>query len=286
MKYIKDIIHWFSNIFGILYFFLRQIRYGDFRCHITYERQERPLAILANGPSLKMVLDDRRPLEQCDLCCVNYFAVSEVFLSLRPYIYVLADPEFWLDSPDYEQKRAPLFDVFMNKVDWPMELYVPFVTKKSVDIERLFSPNPNITIRYYHTSNWPSFPSMRHWAYRKGWAMPAPQNVTIACIYIGINKGYRLIDLYGVDHSWTEQLTVNSHNEVCLVDRHFCDQDSEPQPWLDLYLQPYRMHQILRDLAQMFDSYHFLRSYGDSRGVTIVNHSKNSFIDAFERAND
>ena len=115
--------------------------------------------------------------------------------------------------------------------------------------------------------------------------MPRPQNVVIPSIFIGINEGYKQIDLYGVDHSWTKEIRVNNNNQVCLINSHFFDNKTpELKPWHKGIGEPvYKMHEILRDLAWMFDGYYKLREYADNIGCRIINKTPDSFIDAFER---
>ena len=281
---LKNIYSWIKQLFGTIYFFLRQLRHSDFKQPIKYEVKDRPLVILANGPSFKNVLENLDVLKGSDVCCLNHFAINDVFFQIKPNLYVLADPGYWIDHQRSIEDRAPVFENLLNKVDWSMELYVPFLSKKEFNWKTFFSTNKNIKICYIHNLEWTGFSSMRNWSYRKGLAMPRPQNVTVVCLFVGINKGYKKIDIYGVDHSWTELLIVNDKNQVCLCDRHFWDQDTPPtQVWYKID-HPYLMHEALRDIAYMFESYHYIRSYADSRNVRIVNHTKNSYIDAFERA--
>lgn len=101
-----------------------------------------------------------------------------------------------------------------------------------------------------------------------------------------INSGYKTIYLFGVDHSWTTQLCVNTLNQVCLRDLHYYDNKHvDLKPWLKGSGEPYKMHEVLRDLAHMFDSYHELQNYANYINNTkIINKSKESFIDAFTKA--
>ena len=126
---------------------------------------------------------------------------------------------------------------------------------------------------------------LEYFLYKKGISAPGSQNVLITSIYAMINMGYSKIFLYGADHSWTSQMIVNQSNQVCLSDHHFYDiLPSALNPWLKADGSPYKMHEILDDLRRAFYSYHELNSYALYIGaVTIINMTKMSFIDAFEK---
>ena len=63
--------------------------------------------------------------------------------------------------------------------------------------------------------------SKRQYCYDCNLAMPSVENVMVASLYIAIYLGYKTVELYGVEHSWTKSLYVNDHNQVCLHDDHF-----------------------------------------------------------------
>ena len=103
-------------------------------------------------------------------------------------------------------------------------------------------------------------------------------------IYVSINIGFSEVNILGSDHSWTKELFVNNENQVCLTDNHFYDKTKlEFNVFRRLDGSVYKMHEILRDYAYMFEGYHLLRKYGDYIGVKIYNRCSNTFIDAFER---
>ena len=116
--------------------------------------------------------------------------------------------------------------------------------------------------------------------------MPKAQNVLVPSIFNAINMGYKEIRIYGADHSWLECIRVDNQNRVCLTDSHFYDKEKvKLEPWIKATpgREVYKMHEVLRDIAQMFDSYHQIRWYADKVGRRVVNCTKDSFIDAFER---
>ena len=149
-----------------------------------------------------------------------------------------------------------------------------------------YSTNNCIKIVHFNNVTYDGFECFRNFLYKKGWAMPRVQNVVVASIFLGINMGYKTIRLYGVDHSWTRTLGVNTKNQVCAVDSHFYD--NQPAHFTPYGKDPttkkiMTLDELLHAFARMFESYHKLRKYADSRRCRILNCTKDSFIDAFER---
>lgn len=274
---IKQIIKVFSDCiyksFATIIWLLRAVVLTDFRNHIK-KGDHKQLSILANGPSLSKELESIN-LDEGDFSVLNFFYKSPVFKQIKPTVYVLADPYFFTDD-----HMMPI----LESVDWPMSLFVPYRAWRSLSVLKK-CPNKHIHVIPYHTGDYAGFECIRHWLYKHGLSMPIAQNVLVPSIFNAINMGYKEILLYGVDHSWTETIRVNSRNEVCQVNTHFYDdKEVELKPFKKCSGEQYLMHEILRDFAQMFESYHYIRKYADLVGCRIINCTKNSFIDAFERA--
>lgn len=272
-KCLNGIQKTFNSILWVCIALFRQ----GFKNRIKSENREKNLVILAGGPSLKNDIENI-DFNSSDISVVNAFFQSPWFKRLKPHYYVVADPVFFRR----EENLSPI----IRDVDWDMVLLVPTIAWKNM--KNLHSvPNKNITILPYNSLPYNGFECIKYKLYENGLSMPKVQNVLVASIFTGINLGYKEIRLYGVDHSWTKTLGVNSQNEVCAVDDHFYDKnESTFSPyWKDPETKEmFKMHELLRAFAQMFESYHVLRGYADYKGVRIVNCTKESFIDAFERA--
>ena len=114
--------------------------------------------------------------------------------------------------------------------------------------------------------------------------MPMLYNVLQPTIFNAIKMGYKEIRLYGVYHSWTEEIRVNDKNEVCLIDRHFYDEKNiKLLPLKKTNGEILKMYEILSDLSKVFFSYCQVRKYADYKKCKIINCTENSYIDAFER---
>ena len=73
------------------------------------------LVILANGPSLNSTVEHNRAfLDSRTLLAVNFCATSPMFTELKPELYLIADPLFWI----VDEKREALFGALAQKTDW------------------------------------------------------------------------------------------------------------------------------------------------------------------------
>lgn len=256
-------------------------RAQNLKNYIEKGNMTKPVMVVANGP--KSCLDETPNRQECVFCFMNNSPLSPIFWKIKPEYYIQADPLFFKDVPpkqDIKYTREKL----INEVSWDMVFFVPFYQYEKA--LKIYSSNQHLNILPYHDSNISINLECekKNIIYRLGLDAPIVQNVVVGAIYCLINSGYKKLELYGVNHSWTTQLLVNEKNEVCLKDEHFYDKkEAKITPWYKVSGSIYKMHEILRDLAQMFDSYWVLKDYAESEGVTIINKTKGSFIDAFER---
>jgi len=280
---LKYILNSLSLLLKTVWWFMRQIKNENFKNYIQYKTQNKSLVILANGPSLAdELLKIDKMINTVDFCVMNNMSKSPLFYKFKPKYYVLTDPLYFKGQNMSEKEN----DVYknMSKVNWKMNLFVPYYSIKSIDIYNKINNNTNIKIVYYHTNQYKGFSSIKNYLYTKGLSIPSCQNVLIPSIYIAINMGYNNINLYGVDHSWTKEIRVDNLNRVCLTDRHFYDNNNNNlTPWISCSGEQYKMHEILRDLAYMFEGYHEIKKYAYIKNCKIINCTENSFIDAFDR---
>jgi hypothetical protein len=105
--------------------------------------------------------------------------------------------------------------------------------------------------------------------------------------FIGILLGYKQIELYGVDHTLLDGLTVDEHNRLCRIKSHYYDKgQAEAEPIFFNATnppRPYSMHTYLAETAELFRGHEVLRDWAKEQGVRIINRTRNSLIDAYER---
>lgn len=239
------------------------------------------LVILANGPSLnKTVAEHRDFLDTKTLLAVNLCATSPMFEELKPELYLIADPLFWI----VDEKRENLFGSLAEKTTWPLHLFVPARALTDKKWRPIIEMNPNITVHIYNTTPIEGFPGFARYIYRKGLGMPRPHNVLIPSIATALRMPFKKIYLAGADHSWLPEITVTDDNEVLMHQKHFYDRDtSKADTVKQENLSSAHLHTILWHMHTAFKAYFILEDYARKLGKEVINITPGSFIDAFPR---
>lgn len=238
------------------------------------------LCLLANGPSLKKVLERitiDNEFKNVDFIVMNYFSRDALFWKIKPKHYCFADPIFFQES-SRTQESIDMYATW-NKIDWDINVYVPKNIKKQF-IKFAKITNPNIHVVGVNTVTYYGYERFRNFFYKKGLSMPESQTVAIMTIYVAIQLGYSIIRLYGVDHSYTASLVVNEKNQLCRRYEHFYkDNEAELRP----INPPIDMMSFFFVLTKVFDGHKKLASFGKYMHIKILNCTKDSYIDSYDR---
>ncbi|MER0442561.1 hypothetical protein [Emticicia sp. W12TSBA100-4] len=254
-----------------------------------FSNQKPNASILGNGPSLNQALADNLDfLKETDIYCVNLFALSTVYASLKPQNYVLLDPAFFMFSEqnDGRQDIKKTFDAIIQQTDWPMRLFVPARSKNSYIVKKLKQERPNIQICFFNYTIVRGFPIFRHWFFKHNLGMPQCQNILAASLYVALLQDYKNVYLFGADHSWHEEIRITEQNEFEMRQVHFYDNANnvKHEKVIDVRnnSRP-RLHAQFLSLHKVFYSYEILGAFAKSRNINVLNASKKTYIDAFER---
>lgn len=247
-------------------------------------RQDRTVYLLGNGPSLKNDMEAIKKLKGADFIVVNFMANNPLFWEIKPRYYTLMDPLFFTNRKEnrHMESLEALFDSF-NRVDWEMTIFIPVQHEESF---REFSRinNPKIKITALNTfSSYVASDNARYFCYKKGYAMPQVQNVTIGAIFAMLNMGYGSIYLYGVDHTYLDSLKVNDKNELVHVYHHFYESAPNIVRVTDAFGHHNSLAEELQTIVNIFASHEQCRKYADYLGANIYNLTKGSQIDSYER---
>lgn len=286
----EKIIAFVRNAFDTALYFAVMAVKENFRNYVrragTVGEPKPSVLILGNGPSLSGDLPrliERGEHLSKDVMAVNYFALDERFATVRPAYYVLSDPMFFRDSV-YRDRVAELYRVLNERVTWPMNLYVQYYNPERFDY-RAALPNPNIRIVRFHTQVYRGFRSVEFWLFRHGLGSANFGTVVQVCEYVALLLGYRTLELYGVDHTLLDGLCVDDENRLCRAVGHYYDDApavSEPI-FQKVPRRPYTMAVYLAEVAELFRGHEVLRDYARSLGARIVNRTRGSMIDAYEK---
>ncbi len=239
------------------------------------------LLILANGPSLNDTVRNASDfVKGKTLLAVNFSVTSPMFEELRPELYLIADPLFWI----VPEKRVQLFQTLAEKTAWPMNFFIPARALKNKEWQPMLAANSNIRLHIYNTTPIEGFQTFCNWIFRKGWGVPRPHNVLIPSIAIGLRLPFKRIYLAGADHSWLPEITVTDDNVVLMHQKHFYDQNkSQAATVKQENLHSARLYTILYHMYVAFKSYFVLETYARKLGKEVINVTPGSYIDAFKR---
>ena len=114
--------------------------------------------------------------------------------------------------------------------------------------------------------------------------MPTAYNVLVAALFLAINAGYENIYFLGADHSWHQNIVVKNDNLLYIKDSHFYDLKTNYKLFdKGKAGELFKVHEVFLGWGRLFEVYILLNEYAQSRGVSIINVSLESFIDAFQR---
>ncbi|MDE6445782.1 MAG: hypothetical protein K2L06_02825 [Alistipes sp.] len=280
------------NLYETAFYFLVMAVKENFRNYIgragTVGTPAPTMAVLGNGPALAdelpRLLEETKRGEERDFMAVNFFAEDDRFAELRPAYYVLSDPMFFRDTAQRDRVAA-LYRTLNERVAWPMHLYVQYYNPERFDY-RAALPNPNIRIIPFHTQMYRGFRRLEFRLYRRGLGSANFGTVVQVGEYIALLLGYKRIELYGVDHTLLDGLCVDGENRLCRADRHYYDGEeaAAPRPMFrKVPPQPYTMSVYLAEVAELFRGHEVLRDYAATLGARIVNCTRGSMIDAYEK---
>lgn len=247
---------------------------------VSFKNKEE-LLILANGPSLnRTVTEAAEFVKEKTLLAVNFCVTSPMYEQLKPELYLIADPLFWI----VPEKRVQLFQTMAEKTTWPINLFMPARALKNKDWQPMLAGNPNIHVYIYNTTPIEGFQSFCNTIFRKGWGVPRPHNVLIPSIAIGLRLPFRKIYLAGADHSWLPEIHVTDDNVVLMHQKHFYDQNtSQASTVTQENLHSARLYTILYHMYVAFKSYFVLEAYARKLNKEVINVTPGSYIDAFKR---
>ncbi len=282
-KFIKSVLAFIRDSVKMLIFFLRSIRCGIKK---PIKRTESGTAVLlANGPSLKEVLKrvkTDKEFENVDYFVLNYFALDDIFWEIKPKHYCLADPMFFRDT--HNKERAKNLFYILQKVDWDMSIYIPSEYRKKKFLKFSGLSNPMLNVVEVNSILYSGYPSLKNYFYKKGLSLPRIQTVAILAIYVALNKGFSLVRLYGVDHTFTKDLCVDEKNRLCSIVTHFYDNTTSLVPLIrEDNSEHYKISDYLQNITNMFKGHDELADYAEYIGAKILNCTEGSFIDCYDR---
>jgi hypothetical protein len=219
---------------------------------------------------------------------VNHFSQSNLYETLKPRYYVIADEAFWesenLTNEDIKLKIKNTLISIKDKTTWPLIFFTPVSALRK--FMNYFSGNSNIRVIDYNKVSVEGFIFFKKWSYKHNLAAPSAQTVLNAAIFNALSIGFKEINILGADHSWHKNLFLRNDNVLCLLDDHFYDKQQQPlMPLIGYRIgdDPPKVHEELYTAAKALEIHHEINAYAKSINVKIFNRSSFTFVDAYER---
>lgn len=281
-KIIKIMVAGIVCIFKSLLFFYYRLRekylYGRYEFPYSSQNKGKRIHILCTGPSLKQVLpqlmNNEKFIEE-DKICVNFFFYDEIIKKIKPTIYCLADPSYFLSN------NIGVFNELNKLVDWDMKVVIPLYGKEKINAVESMLTNKHITLVTISALLYQGFEKYRYKSWKKGNSVPSFVNISIMASFLALNMGYSEVYLYGVEHTFFDNMGVDDENRLYLTDNHFYG--SEKRYILHYDGRQWHIKDWLYDKYLTFLEHERMREYADFLNATIVNCTKNSLIDAYTR---
>lgn len=233
--------------------------------------------ILANGPSLKVAIENGEvQLENVDVFCMNSFCESEFFWKIKPSAYFLIDGQFFNPTVERCKNQVDTLISALNKIDWDINIFIPSHAIKGGVLKGL--DNNRVHVIKMNTATVEGYDWFCNLIYKLNMGMPMCINVSIFAIMTAIIMKYKTIYIYGIDHSFSSQLFVNEDNCVCSLESHVYS--SKPRVFK---LPETTMSKTLLNMSNAFRIHEKLEKYSKRVGISLINCTKGSFVDAYAR---
>lgn len=254
---------------------------------LVFNKNKNNVIVLGNGPSLSNdleIINNKR--KDYDFVCVNNFCSSTYYKKFKPNIYLFLDPYFFSDDShvDWIKQREKTFNIINDSTDWPMQILIPH--NANIEILKKIITNENINIVKFKVFQY-HFDSYRlnKFFYKTGIIGPDMSNVLVYAVYISMWAKYSIIEIFGADMSFHNDVCVNQkNNNLEIKFRHFNGTGHKERLMQNPQkLKPVTMHSLLNESARTFRSHGLLNKLAISNDIEIKNLSSNSLIDAYRR---
>jgi hypothetical protein len=284
----KKLLETILQLITIIFF----TKYKYIKNWIPEKKRKNTLVVIGNGPSLKNEFDVIQQFvnsgkKEHDFICMNAFAATKYYEEIKPDKYIIVDPLFFKDTTNIEFvniTRNSTIKSLIDKTNWSVSLYVPRYYLKSIFVQRLSS---NKYINIIPINNTPlsgGLEFLKHFLFKLNLGNPFGRNVMSIAIFLGIQKKYKNILLFGADHSWFNNLKVLPNNFITLDDKHINENDEDVIVLKDEDGKPKKLHVFIYQLYITFREYHVLNKYAKKNDIEILNMTNDSFIDAFKKS--
>ena len=248
------------------------------------EHHSNKIIIIGNGPSLNESLAlYKDKILSCDKIAVNHFASTDLFEDLKPNLYVLVDPKWFVDEKEMENIIKLTLTNIVNKTKWPLHLFIPS-SSKSAPALSILGKNTNISIGFFQTENQNVYSMTKYEAWDKNLLSTPSRNVLQTSLYLSLFWNYKEIYLIGADFSFIEGVHIDQNtNELYMIEPHFYREKSVGQEDERRLKDNLKLHEKLARMAETYSVFEELADYALHKKAKVYNASEFSWIDSFPR---
>lgn len=251
------------------------------------EKHEDKCIVIGNGPSLAKTIEKYGDeVKKMEKIAVNFMARSPLFDELKPCHYCLIDPMFLQDKEHTRGAVIELYDILVEKTQWPMNLVMPISGKYSLAYEVL-SQNKNITFYFCNDKQLVPKSMSRLEAWGKNLVCPPSYSVTACAIWAALYWGYKEVYVVGIDSTVSDIQVDQQTNRVFTIDTHFYKNEEVYENKLfDESCRRYLENNLEQEFFNIYSAHHDywdLKRWANSIGSKVYNASEFSMIDAFDR---
>jgi hypothetical protein len=234
---------------------------------------KKSIKLLLNGKYENDLVDDT-PLAGCN------FKLLEQDLCFQ--YYFIMDPIFFMNENDltdsHKEKRARLFEKF-SCLDQNFTLVVPRQFKNK--FKRKFS-NIHVDSIIFR-----SIPLISPWIdvllVKLGFSLSS-MNVIFAMLTYSLRNGFTSIYIYGANHNWINQISVNQNNVIIYTPNGYKTYESIPLKYHDGKLL--NMSDFLNTQQKNFKTHDRFSKVSNILTTNILNMSNISYITSYKRSSN
>lgn len=232
------------------------------------------LLVLANGPSQEIVLNNiKSDIDKYDVFCCNAFPANnrDLFFQIKPKYYCAADPEYYEGYwGTYRTEKLDSLNRVFDETDWDIwfEIYNKGVLIQNKSGKTEFLCNKEIQ---------GGFKVRMYSMYMNNRLLIGSINAPLLMLQTGIEKGYKNIEIAGLDFDYISSYSVDEDNNAWQVIKY----GFKPEIKIESSSWP---KDLKNDVAAM-ERYQDIKKLADCAGVEITNLNPRSFITAFKKDN-
>lgn len=287
-KILRNIVDSIASTESFLLYLAEIAVLDTFKNYIKEKPQTKNMLVLANGPSLKQSLEDiigNKAYLDNDVITVNFMVNDDSFYVMKPKYHVISDYTLFHDLTDNEERVEDFFNNINHRVDWDLTIFIAYSLWKNKEWRSKFTNN-KLKLIPFHSVEAPESTGASYLLSKMGLLGACYGSVLHHAIFVSMQMGYKVLEVYGADHTFFDGICVDEQNRVCRMITHYYDNSTEIKPIYHIYTgekRPYKMSYFMSEYEKVFLGHDILRYIADKNCVDIINKTPISLIDSYKR---